>query len=256
MIHHPLALESGLSSGFSHRLRRSEQRALAVARAAIVTSETTAATLIREFGVPADKITVAKPGVDLPSMPRQLAAAASPVRLLSVGTITPRKSHAVLIRALSRIAALDWQSIIVGSLTWAPETVAELKALIAREGLSDRIDLVGEVRDPAPYYHAADIFVLPSRYEGYGMVFAEAVAHGLPVVSTDGGAIPEVAPQAARILVPVDDDAALAEALRRLITEPELRLRLAAGAETAAATLPRWADSAAIVASALSGIEP
>ncbi len=255
MIHHPLALESGLAAGFSNKLRHSEQRALAAARAAIVTSDTTAATLVKEFGVPAGNVTVAKPGVDRPSDDRAMRPIDGPIRLLSVGTVTPRKGHQVLVRALGQLADLSWTCGIVGSLDRAPKTVAEVRALIDRHRLGGRIALVGEVRDPAPFYREADIFVLPSRYEGYGMVFAEAIAHGLPIVSTDAGAIPEVVPRAARILVPVDDADALAVALRRLITEPALRLRLADGALRAADALPRWTDTAAKVASALDRID-
>ena len=107
----------------------------------------------------------------------------------------------------------------------------------------------------APLYTNADVFVLPSRYEGYGMVFAEAITHGLPIVATQAGAIPELVPTSAGVLVPIDDPIALAEALRRVILEPDLRSSLAAGARAAAAQLPCWQDSAGLIASALSQLQ-
>jgi glycosyltransferase involved in cell wall biosynthesis len=107
----------------------------------------------------------------------------------------------------------------------------------------------------APLYTNADVFVLPSRYEGYGMVFAEAITHGLPIVATQAGAIPELVPTSAGVLVPIDDPIALAEALRRVILEPDLRSSLAAGARAAAAQLPCWHDSAGLIASALSQLQ-
>ena len=89
-------------------------------------------------------------------------------------------------------------------------------------------------------YRSADLFVLPSLHEGYGMAFAEAMAHGLPIVATAAGAIPETVPRAAGLLVPPGDVAALARSLRRVITEPALAAGLAAGSRAAGARLPDW----------------
>lgn len=80
------------------------------------------------------------------------------------------------------------------------------------------------------------------------MVFAEALAAGLPVIATRAGAVPDVVPESAGILVPADDPAALSEALRRLLTHDELRRQLQAGARSTAATLPDWRDTARQVA--------
>ena len=94
------------------------------------------------------------------------------------------------------------------------------------------------------FYANADVFVLASRFEGYGMAFAQAIAHGLPILGTTAGAIPETVPCEAGILVPPDDSVALAAALRRLATDPGERARLGAGAQAAAARLPTWQETA------------
>jgi len=100
-------------------------------------------------------------------------------------------------------------------------------------------------------YSASDLFVLASRFEGYGMALAEAIAHGLPVVSTTTGAIPDTIPAGAGLLVPPNDVAALAQALRRLISDRAERRRLAINARAAAAQLPTWQESARLFAGAI-----
>jgi glycosyltransferase involved in cell wall biosynthesis len=98
---------------------------------------------------------------------------------------------------------------------------------------------------------ASDVFVLASRFEGYGMALAEAIAHGLPVVSTMAGAIPDTVPEDTGLLVPPNDVAALARALRRLITDRAERQRLATNARAAATLLPTWQESARLFARAI-----
>jgi glycosyltransferase involved in cell wall biosynthesis len=176
-------------------------------------------------------------------------------KLIAVGTVTRRKAHDVLVDALARIADLGWHCIVAGSLERAPETAVSLRHQIERYGLADRIDLIGEVADPTALYETADIFALPSRYEGYGMAIAEALAYGIPVVATRVGAIPEVVPEDAGILVPPDDPVALAEALRQLIENQGLRREYADGARIAAQRFAQWRDTAARIASALDAVE-
>jgi glycosyltransferase involved in cell wall biosynthesis len=100
-------------------------------------------------------------------------------------------------------------------------------------------------------YLASDVFVLASRFEGYGMVLAEAIAHGVAVVSTTAGAIPDTVPSNTGLLVPPGDVVALAQALRRLISDHAERQRLAMNARAAAAQLPTWQDSARLFARAI-----
>src|SRR5262249_13798462 len=116
-----------------------------------------------------------------------------------------------------------------------------------------RITLAGAIsaEDLAAHYAGADIFTLASRFEGYGMAFSEAMAYGLPIVATDGGAVADTVPAAARILVPVDDVAALSAGLRCLMEAATMRRRLAEGARRAAAELPSWRESAALFAQIL-----
>jgi glycosyl transferase family 1/ParB-like nuclease family protein len=130
---------------------------------------------------------------------------------------------------------------------------ARLDADIETQGLGNRVTVVGAVPPERviELYLASDVFVLASRFEGYGMALAEAIAHGLPVVSTLAGAIPDTVPRGASILVPPDDVAALARALRCVIGDPAERQRLATNARAAAAQLPTWQDSARLFAGAI-----
>jgi glycosyltransferase involved in cell wall biosynthesis len=156
----------------------------------------------------------------------------------------PRKGYDVLVAALDQIRELRWCLVIAGDCTRSMATASELQAEIARLGLGNRIDMRGALspEQVAALYSSSDIFVLASRFEGYGMAFTEALAHGLPVVGTRVGAAVENVPQAAGVLVPVDNADALASALRHLIENPQERERLAAGAR--AVTFPSWREQA------------
>lgn len=250
LVHHPLALETGLPEAQRAQLRTSERRALAQARAVVATSRSTAATLAAEYGVPREAISVARPGtepVTRMAEPSQDGVA----RILSVGAVVPRKGYDVLVAALSRIADLDWSCAIVGSLDRSPATEAGLRAQVAELGLNGRVFLLGEVEDPADYYEQADLFVSASHHEGYGMAIAEALRHGLPVIATRAGAVPELVPPGAGVLVPPGEDLALAIPLRRLVADPAERMLLSAGALAASAPLPRWHDTARRVLEAI-----
>ncbi|MQA67214.1 MAG: glycosyltransferase, partial [Alphaproteobacteria bacterium] len=167
--------------------------------------------------------------------------------------VIPRKGHDVLVGALARIRDLPWRSVVVGCLDREPATARALERRIARTGLGTRISLRGALDDAAlaMAYHGADLFVLPSRYEGYGMVFAEALTHGLPVVACRAGAAADTVPADAGILVDIDDELALAEALRRLLTDEPLRRAMADAAHKYAAGFPSWRETARIIAGVL-----
>jgi len=251
LVHHPLALEWGLSPAQADALRASERAALAAANGVVVTSAATARLIESDYGVPAERITVARPGSD----PAPLAQGGRDgvVRLLSVGAIVPRKGFDVLIPALAALGDLPWRLTIAGDRTRDCDTAARLDADIARCALGERIDVLGAVSPQhlAALYAEADVFVLASRFEGYGMAYAEALAHGLPVIGSNAGAIPETVPPEAGLLVDAGDIPALAHALRRVIGDTGLRQRLAGAARAAAPRLPSWRQSAEIFAGAL-----
>jgi glycosyltransferase involved in cell wall biosynthesis len=254
LVHHPLALESGISAAEAGSFRAQERAALAFTDNVVVTSATTGRLLAADYGVEPDDITVAMPGND-PKPPKP-GRSSDRISLLSVGSLVRRKGYDVLVAALAGLADLRWRLTIVGDRTRDPATASMLDADIHRHGLGDRIDVLGAVPDERlnELYAAADLFVLPSRFEGYGMAFGEAIAHGLPVIGTTAGAIPDTVPNGAGILVPPDDTPALAEALRRLITNAGERENLAATARAAAARLPTWRQSAEAFARAIEAV--
>lgn len=135
------------------------------------------------------------------------------------------KAHRALIAALARIRDLDWEMLCIGSLDRDPRTARSIRQMISAACLGRRITLAGEQppRMVMRAYREADLFVLPSLHEGYGMVFAEAMAHGLPIIATAAGAIPETVPREAGLLVRPGDAAALARALRRVIASRRWR---------------------------------
>lgn len=251
LVHHPLALETGLSAHEKAAFHLTEMQALQWARHIIVTSPVTARELTAHFKVNADTITVAIPGVDAVSSEASPSSSNTVPHILSVGTLTPRKGHDILLAALKQIEDLPWQATIIGSRNLHPQTVAQLEAQQHALGLGERVVFAGEVEFIAPAFEKADIFALASRYEGYGMVFAEALAHGLPVIACHAGAIPQVVPEDAGILVPVDDVGAFAKALRNLLQDTRLRQEKAEGARRAGAQLPTWDQTSQILSNAL-----
>jgi glycosyltransferase involved in cell wall biosynthesis len=255
LVHHPLALETGLSPMMAATFAAEEQDALTSMRAVIVTSRTTAAIVEQAFGVPGDRITVAPPGVARPAVDRG-ARRPGPLRIFSMGSISPRKAHHILVEALGMIADLEWTCALAGALERDPETAEALQAQIADLGLGARIDLLGEVSEAeaAALYADADIFALASVYEGYGMVFQEAQVHRLPIVATTGGAIPEAVHPGAGLLVPPGDAAAFAEALRALAADPDRRRAMAAASLEAGRAMPDWSQAAAGIGAALEGL--
>jgi glycosyltransferase involved in cell wall biosynthesis len=239
LVHHPLAEEPGLSKAAARDLRRSEARALAAAQGVVVTSRFTAG-LVAALGVPGARIEVVEPGTD--PAPLGSGSGSPAPHLLCVATLTRRKGHDLLFDALARLKDRDWRLACAGALDRCPQTVADLRDQLGRLGLGERVELAGEVGAErlARLYGSADLFVLATRFEGYGMALAEALARGLPVLSTRAGAVPETVPAGAGVLVAPEDVDALAGSLRRLLDEPALLRRLADGARSARARLPTW----------------
>jgi glycosyltransferase involved in cell wall biosynthesis len=253
LVHHPLHLETGLADTVRHDLLDSETRALRHARQVVVTSPSTARD-VTAMGVPPARIAVVEPGTD-PVAPRLGRAQASgSLQLLCVATLTGRKGHAMLLQALSGLTHLDWTLHNVGSATRDPDTAAHLRELAAP--LGDRVVWHGEMDAQAlqAHYAAADVFVLASLHEGFGMVITEALAHGLPVVASDAGALAQTLPADAGLQVPAGQVAPLQTALARVLTDAALRERLGAGARAAAGRLATWPQQAARFAAVLEGM--
>lgn len=253
LIHHPLAMETGLSLSDADHLSEIEQVLLRKADGIIVTSPATARNLV-ENGLAGDRLTVVCPGTD----PAQTArgSKSGPLQLLCVGSLIPRKGHMVLIDALAGCAHLPWNLCCAGSLDRDQETTTKVMARLQRHGLTDRVTLAGEMDDAAleAAYAAADIFVLASELEGFGMAFAEALARGLPIVGSGAGAVRETVPETAGRIVPVGDAVALRAALVRVIEDSNYRRQLAESARTAGRALPDWPSAGRAFAHAIDAV--
>ncbi len=249
MIHHPLAMESGLDPARRDHLFRTERDNLAFAQHVLVPSPHTRDMLVQRYGVPPRRISIARPGVD---RPRLAPAPVNPPLILSVGILHPRKGHDLLIRALALLRDLDWSAVIVGN-PWDRAHAAALARQLAESPVRDRVTLAGlvDARRLERLYADASVFALATRYEGYGIVFDEALARGLPIVSCDTGAVAQTVPASAGLLVPPDRPDAFAAALRRLLADPALRAGLAAAARQAGDSLPDWGGTAAVASAVL-----
>ncbi|MEM9247563.1 MAG: glycosyltransferase family 4 protein [Pseudomonadota bacterium] len=252
MIHHPLAREEGLSAAEADHLYRTERANIALARHILVPSPHTRDILVRDYAAPPGSITIAPPGVDRPARAR---APSDPPLILSIGLLHPRKGHDILLDALAQITAEPWRAVIAGR-AHDPAHAEALRAQCRDLGLEERVRFAGEVsvdtRDQL--YAEATLFALATRYEGYGMVFAEALTNGVPIVATRGGAVPDTVPTEAGLLAAVADASAFAAALKEVLTDAARRSALAEGAAAAARALPGWDDTAAIASKVLQSL--
>ena len=258
IVHMPLAAEIGIDSDAARRLEASERRALAAASVVVVTGRWTVSALER-YAVGRDRIAIVEPGTDRAPIAR--GSNRSRVELLSVATLNPGKGHEMLMRALATLAHLDWHLTCAGSLDRHPPTTERVRAIVRANNLNDRVSLAGEVDADglAAAFDRADVFVLPTLGETYGMAVAEAIAHGLPVVSTTTGAIPDLvgfADDAAGLLVSPGDEAALTTVLEHVLTDDALRARLAEAARRRRDRLPSWDDAANKMTAVLNGRNP
>lgn len=248
LCHHPLAYETGLGPDMAQHLAETERAALARAAHVITTSHATAGILARDYDVPTGRVTVAAPGTDKAT--RSRGSGGPGCRIVSVGSLTARKGHDRLLRALAEHPALDWDLRIIGPVRDAV-VAAELRLLVGQLGIGERVELCGALpaSEVAEAYQSADLFALASEFEGFGMAYAEALAHGLPVIGLRSAAVEEATFGAARLVPPEQLSAALAV----LILDAEERRALAERCWTAAQTLMRWHGTAAIVAGVLRG---
>jgi glycosyltransferase involved in cell wall biosynthesis len=250
LVHHPLAAEAGLAANLAQDLAESERRTLRAVRHVLVTSHATRRVLAA-YGVEPARASVVEPGTD--AAPLAHPRHSDTLRMLCVANLIPRKGHDLLFEALAPLAPA-WHLTCVGSLERSPQTVESLRAQLRRLGLADRVTLAGEVDAStlSQYYCRSDLVVLPSRYEGYGMAVAEALAHGLPVIGTAVGAIPELVGASAGVVIAAGEIAPLRATLNRVLAEPALLYSLAEGAAAVRDTLPTWPQACARMSQVLS----
>ncbi|MEV5901882.1 glycosyltransferase family 4 protein [Streptomyces sp. NPDC052127] len=255
LVHLPLGDERGLAPEVAAELDAKERAVLRAVPAVVATSEWAVRRLVSHHGLAPERVHVAAPGADI----APLASGTDGVsRLLCVAAVTPRKGQHRLVEALAAARDLPWSCVCVGGLGQDPEYVAHLRGLIARYGLQDRLELAGPKAgaelDAA--YASADLMVLTSYAETYGMAVTEALARGIPVLATDVGGLPEAVGRAPDggvpgILVPPEDPAALAAELRGWFGEADVRRRLKAAARGRRAALNGWATTAQSLAGVL-----
>ncbi len=250
LVHHPLGLEAGLDPNLAAFLIANEKAVLQHVRHTIVTSDTTRRILIDDFGLRHQQITVAEPGT---TRAERAAGNGDRVEILAVGAVSRRKAYDSLVAALAPLSTLHWHLTIVGTLDRSPEAVAALRSVIDGSGLDNRITLAGAVGEAAldTLYARSDLFVSASLFEGYGMALTEALARGLPIVTSDGGAAADTVPDSAAMKVPTGDTMLLSHAMQLLLSDAALRRRMADAAWAAAALLPTWDDTARDIADVL-----
>ncbi|MFD4977031.1 glycosyltransferase family 4 protein [Streptomyces sp. NPDC058424] len=255
LVHLPLGDETGLDPAVAAELDARERQVLRAVAAVVATSDWAVRRLVSHHGLAPDRVHAATPGADI----APLAPGTDGVsRLLCVASVTPRKGQHRLVEALAAVTDLPWSCTCVGALTQDPAYVDRLRGLIAEYGLQDRFHLVGP-RAGAELdasYAAADLMVLASYAETYGMAVTEALARGVPVLATDVGGVGEAVGRAPDggvpgILVPPEDPAALAAELRGWFGEADVRRRLKSAARGRRAALDGWANTARSLAGVL-----
>jgi glycosyltransferase involved in cell wall biosynthesis len=256
LVHMPLG--HGAADGEVGDVRMRERAVLSAASAVVTTSVWTRRRLIELYAVPADRVHVAEPGVERGELTTGSATGGS---LLCVAAVTPAKGHDVLLDALSNMRSFPWRCACVGSLDRDPPFVASLGRRLRDVRLEDRVSFTGPLTgaDLQRTYGAADLLVLASRAETYGMVVSEALARGLPVVAAEVGGVTEAVGHGAGgirpgLLVPPDDSAGLGDALRAWLSDADLRARLRRAARERRSSLPRWSTTTSVIAGVLAGV--
>jgi glycosyltransferase involved in cell wall biosynthesis len=256
LVHMPLGHRP--PEGEAGAVRAREREVLAAAAAVVTISAWSRRRLAELYALPADRVHVTEPGVDAARLSPGSAAGDA---LLCVGAVTPAKGHDVLLDALVTVADLSWRCACVGSLDRAPAFADRVRRRAWEDELRDRVGFSGSRTglelDHA--YAAADLLVLASHAETYGMVVTEALARGLPVLATDVGGVTEAlgfGQDGTRpgLLVPPGDPEALGGALRAWLGDAELRGRLRRAARERRASLRPWAATTSDVACVLAGV--
>ncbi|MGH9253880.1 MAG: glycosyltransferase family 4 protein [Vicinamibacterales bacterium] len=253
LVHLPLAADVSLDRDTAARFEEEECRALNTAALVVVTGRA-ALPLLAKYSLDTVRIVVIEPGTD--RAPLAHGSRGREIELLSVATLHAGKGHETLLEALAMVPHQEWKLTCAGSLTRDTQTADRVRATIQTLKLEDRVVLAGDLDGPAlaACYDRADVFVLASRQETYGMAVAEALAHGLPVVATTTGAIAELVGNDAGLLVRVGDVPALVEALSRMLGDAGLRARLTEGACRARERLPGWEEASARMDASLTSL--
>jgi glycosyltransferase involved in cell wall biosynthesis len=220
---------------------------LSAAEAVVTTSAWTRAHLLDRYPLDPARVVAAPPGADLADV---VPGTVDGGELLCVAAVAPHKGHDDLVHALAALTGLPWRLTIVGTLDRDPEFVRRLREQATAAGIADRMifrgPLVGPELDAA--YAGADVLVLPSRGETYGMVITEALARGLPVIATSVGGVTEALGRVGSVLpallVPAGDPAALSAALDCWLADAGLRQRLRDAARARRAALTGWSATA------------
>jgi glycosyltransferase involved in cell wall biosynthesis len=256
LVHMPLGHRPPDDQAGAARAR--EREVLAAVAAVVTTSGWTRRRLAELYALPAERVHVAEPGVDAARLTPGSAAGDS---LLCVAAVTPDKGHDVLLDGLALAADLSWRCECAGSLVRDPAFADGMRRLARELGLDGRVGFAGSLAGPHldGAYAAADLLVLPSRAETYGMVVTEALARGLPVLATEVGGVPDALGHGEDgtrpgLLVPPGDPAALGAALREWLSDAELRARLRRAARERRAKLRPWAATASAVADVLAQV--
>lgn len=255
LVHHPLADETGLSEADRQHFLNTERRVLAAVHRVITTSDMTARGLER-FGVAPTKVAVVTPGVHRPVTAGEVGTATDAgLRILCLAHLSPRKAQHQLVEALSRLPVSDWHCELVGSTERDADYAATVLSGIRDLGLSERVRVAGELSGPelATAFRRATLFVLPSLYEGYGMVVDEALAHGLPVITSDGGALAETAARPGCVTYPAGGVDALAGLLADRLEHPDRLARQREEALASAGNLKSWDQAAREFREAVAG---
>jgi glycosyltransferase involved in cell wall biosynthesis len=255
LLHMPLGHRP--ADGTAEIIRVRERAVLSAAAAVVTTSEWSRHHLLGLYGLPPDAVHVAEPGVE----PARLATGTERGgTLLCVASVIAEKGHDVLLDALDGVSDLPWECVCVGRLDREPAFVQSVRRRSVEAGLQEQVRFLGP-RTGAELercYAGADLMVLASRAETYGMVITEALARGLPVVAADVGGVPEALGRSADgarpgLLVPPDDPAALGTALREWLSDARLRHQLRRAAVSRRESLSRWPSTAGILAAVLAG---
>ncbi|MFD4230876.1 glycosyltransferase family 4 protein [Streptomyces sp. NPDC058545] len=255
LVHLPLGDETGLTPAMAAALNAGEHRTLQAAAAVVATSGWAADRLVAHHGLDPGRVHVAAPGADTAPLATGTDRVPS---LLCVASVTPRKGHLQLVESLAAVADLPWNCVCVGGLGQDPGYVTRLRELIERCGLGDRVHLVGPRTGTElnASYAAADLLLLASHAETYGMVATEALAHGVPVLATAVGGLPEAVGHepdkgVPGFLVPPQDPAAFASALRLWLGEPDERRRSKEAALARRTALAGWDTTSRSLAAVL-----